>query len=897
MKPSINQTLQQELTAKKEGKLQEAELKSIAQVSEPKFSVPQKSMSRKERRKKLAVEKKNKMAIQKTVKAHAPSQKQIGYLLDLYQNRRFCEAKKHALEITQGFPKYQFGWKILGAVLKKTGRISEALFANQKSVQLAPKDAAAHINLGNTFKQLGRFNEAEESYTQAIVLKPEYAEAHSNLGVTLQELGRLEDAEASYVQAIALKPEYAEAHNNLGNTLQGLDKWEEAETRYTQAIALKPDFAEAHCNLANTLKKLERLDEAEASYKKAIALKPNHPEFNCNLGALLQRLGRFEAAEKHFRQALAIKPDYAKAYSNLGNTLRDLGRLDEAKESYAKAIALEPNRPEFHSNLGVTLQDLGELDEACSAYIGAINLNSNFESAYVNLGVAIKGVRFTSANQKFHQPFIQLLETGNFSHPSELAPSILSLLKHDPLISEFVLSEDFAFSLKEVTPVIIGLNRLKLLHHLMRLCPLPDLQFEKFFVTMRRLLLTNLDKLEDTPEIVFFLSTLALHCFTNEYIYFENDEEIQFVDKLESEIAQTISQSEQPQTTKILCLASYRPLHQQNWCKKLKAIDHLQEVKKRLIEDPLTEKKIANNITVLGELSDKVSLKVKKQYEQNPYPRWVKIGIPSRAKSIAEVCDDAELYLYCEDIKEVTAPDILVAGCGTGQHSIGTASRFSGCQVTAVDLSFASLAYAKRKTNELSIKNLNYWQADILNLNDLERKFDIIECVGVLHHTDNPMVGWQILAGLLKPGGLMKIGLYSDLARKVIAQIREQIASLKVETSEIDIRNFRQLLVNSNDTKKQVLAESNDFYSLSTLRDLIFHTQEHRFTLPQIEKCLNEVDLKFCGFEDKDAIASFRELHGSNANIHDMALWQKFEKKNPNAFARMYQFWCQKPAV
>ena len=143
----------------------------------------------------------------------------------------------------------------------------------------------------------------------------------------------------------------------------------------------------------------------------------------------------------------------------------------------------------------------------------------------------------------------------------------------------------------------------------------------------------------------------------------------------------------------------------------------------------------------------------------------------------------------------------------------------------------------------------------------------------------------------------MKIGLYSDLARKVIAQIREQIASLKVETSEIDIRNFRQLLVNSHDTKKQVLAESNDFYSLSTLRDLIFHTQEHRFTLPQIEKCLNEVDLKFCGFEDKDAIASFRELHGSNANIHDMALWQKFEKKNPNAFARMYQFWCQKPAV
>ncbi len=42
--------------------------------------------------------------------------------------------------------------------------------------------------------------------------------------------------------------------------------------------------------------------------------------------------------------------------------------------------------------------------------------------------------------------------------------------------------------------------------------------------------------------------------------------------------------------------------------------------------------------------------------------------------------------------------DVLIAGCGTGQHAIETAQRFSGARVLAIDLSLTSLAYAKRKT-------------------------------------------------------------------------------------------------------------------------------------------------------------------------------------------------------
>ena len=219
----------------------------------------------------------------KDIPIQAPSQAEIQKLINHYQNGQYGDAETLAISITEQFPDHQFSWKVLGAVLIQTGRISESLVANQKSIKLTPQDAEAHNNLGNTLKELGRLEEAEASYTQAIALKPDYAEAHSNLGITLKELGRLEEAEASYTQAITLKPDYANAYNNLGNTLLEIGRLEEAEASYTQAIALKPDFAEAHSSLGVTLKRLGRLDEAEASLRQAITLKPDYIKAHINL--------------------------------------------------------------------------------------------------------------------------------------------------------------------------------------------------------------------------------------------------------------------------------------------------------------------------------------------------------------------------------------------------------------------------------------------------------------------------------------------------------------------------------------------------------------------------------------------------------------------------------------
>jgi tetratricopeptide (TPR) repeat protein len=318
-----------------------------------------------------------------------PPQERLSSLLKCYQTGQYGDAEKLAVSITQEFPQHQLGWKVLGALLKQTGRVIDSLTAMQKYLDLAPQDAEAHSNLGNTLQELGRLDDAEKSCRQAIALKPDLAEAHINLGNTLQELGRLDEAEKSCRQAIALKPDLAEAHSNLGNTLQELSRLDEAEKSCRQAIALKPDLAEAHNNLGVTLQELGRLDEAEASYTQAIGFKPDYAEAHNNLGNTLKELGRLDEAEASYTQAIALKPEYALAHYNFGITLQELGRLDEAEASYTQAIALKSDYAEAHRML-TSMKKFDVQDEQYSKML-ELFLNeeiSEEQRCHINFGLA-----------------------------------------------------------------------------------------------------------------------------------------------------------------------------------------------------------------------------------------------------------------------------------------------------------------------------------------------------------------------------------------------------------------------------------------------------------------------------------------------------------------------------
>ncbi|MDB9832730.1 hypothetical protein OAC59_02980 [Planktomarina temperata] len=142
----------------------------------------------------------------------------------------------------------------------------------------------------------------------------------------------------------------------------------------------------------------------------------------------------------------------------------------------------------------------------------------------------------------------------------------------------------------------------------------------------------------------------------------------------------------------------------------------------------------------------------------------------------------------------------------------------------------------------------------------------------------------------------MKIGLYSELARQHIVEIRQEISRAGIGSSDVAMKSFRAKVMRSDQNHHKKILNSSDFYSLSTLEDLLFHVQEHRFTIPQIQDCLSELGLKFCGFESAKIVSHFKQTNTGADDPYDLDKWQAYEEANPNAFAGMYQFWCQKIA-
>ena len=176
-----------------------------------------------------------------TVGVHPP-QELINELLGHYQSGMFAEAEKLALSITQDYPKHSFGWKVLGAVLKQTGRVIASLTVMEKSVKIAPQDAEAHNNLGTTLKELGRLDEAEASYNQAIALKADLAEAHRMLA-SMKKFKR-QDEQYSKMLELYLDGNITEeqrCHINFGlaKACEDLGNFEQAFTHYSEGNEIR----------------------------------------------------------------------------------------------------------------------------------------------------------------------------------------------------------------------------------------------------------------------------------------------------------------------------------------------------------------------------------------------------------------------------------------------------------------------------------------------------------------------------------------------------------------------------------------------------------------------------------------------------------------------------------
>ncbi|MBF0358322.1 MAG: tetratricopeptide repeat protein [Magnetococcales bacterium] len=785
----------------------------------------------------------------------------------------------------------------------QANRLAEAEHIYRAILQVSPNHYGAQHHIGIIINQLGKHEESLAFFTKALELNPGYAEAHNNMGNALSSLGRLADAEKSYRRAVEILPDYAQAHNNIGNILKELNRHEESEASYRQAIKINPDYVDAIYNLGGYYFSTGQLDKARETLSRVVELKPDFPEAHNNLGSILNTLGERELSEKHLKQAIELSPNYIDAITNLGITIKELGRYDEAETCYRRALEINPDSPIANFCFAdLQLKSRGNPSAAFTYYRKAAILEPDNGRFWEGWAGCLSTIEFTAVDEELYQDLTRLLDHPNVT-TGIVVPAIVTALHHQPELAAVLAANqagkdnpDFA-----ADEIAATLSSIHLLLKTISTNPVRDLELEHLLTKTRSGLLLSIKAGGSHDKARDFMTALALHCFANEYLFIVTKRENDALNWLQNRIEQLLENNQEIPTDLLTILGCYMPIYKLNQADKLLEQswpDEMQVLIKRQLSEPLEEQKLRKQIPVVGSINNQISNNVRNQYEANPYPRWIKPTLYSQAMTISASLRGINIHLE-QKPEEKERLDILVAGCGTGQHALLTVSRYKGAQVTAIDLSLSSLAYAVRQTRKLGIENIKYIHADILQVGDLGQQFDLIESSGVIHHMEDPMLGFHNLVAILRPGGFMNIGLYSEMARASVVEAQKFIIKEGYTASADDIRRFRQDFIKSqagSGSEMEKILKLNDFYSLSECRDLLFHVQEHRFTLPQIANIINELGLKFLGFELRDSRVKhlFKTKFPEQEAMQSLEAWHKFEEIHPDIFMGMYQFWVQK---
>lgn len=449
---------------------------------------------------------------------------------------------------------------------------------------------------------------------------------------------------------------------------------------------------------------------AEAAYRGAHALVPGRPSVLFNLGRLMLDLHRDAEAGEFFEQVLAVAPQEPEALAGLGESQARRGQHAAALASHASAVAQAPGVPELQANFA-----------RCAAH--------------ARLGPGDIDV-------------------------ARLEPALLACLQGDAIdpqalaaVSSLVLHAKHPFAWEGGDPS--GLMADRLAHLALEKIIVANAVDEAFFTKLRRDFLLSREAVVPAA----FALALACQCFLNEYVWDVSDEEAATLGRLDS-MARNLA--------RFALLACYRKPVRAD----AEGCNLPGPVLSRLILEPEMEAALAESLPG-ARIDDAVSRGVQAMYEDNPYPRWTGMFALREASYVDWILDD--IAPQAPDLEPAAPnPRILVAGGGTGRDPLAYARFCRGARVRSIDLSRASLAHARRKAQELGVRNLDLAQQDILSLEE-EGEYDVVSCRGVLHHLKEPEAGLQRLVQALKPGGYMMLALYSRAARRALEPMRALI--------------------------------------------------------------------------------------------------------------------------
>jgi len=220
---------------------------------------------------------------------------------------------------------------------------------------------------------------------------------------------------------------------------------------------------------------------------------------------------------------------------------------------------------------------------------------------------------------------------------------------------------------------------------------------------------------------------------------------------------------------------------------------------------------------------------------------------------------------------------ILDAGCGTGVGTEYLVHLNPQASVVGIDLSSGALSVATERCRRSGAARVEFHHLSLYDAAQLEGEFELINCVGVLHHLPDPIRGIQSLAAKLAPGGLMHIFVYAELGRWEIQLMQKAIALLQgnqrgdyTDGVQVGRQIFASLPENNRLVKREKERWSMENHRDANFADMYVHPQEIDYNIDTVFELIGASGLEFIGFSNPRSW-QLERLLGKNSELMERA--------------------------
>ncbi len=272
-------------------------------------------------------------------------------------------------------------------------------------------------------------------------------------------------------------------------------------------------------------------------------------------------------------------------------------------------------------------------------------------------------------------------------------------------------------------------------------------------------------------------------------------------------------------------------------------------------------------------------------------------------------------YSFCTGQKPKNqAIRILDAGCGTGVGTDYLVHLNPEAHITAIDLSSGALEVAQERCQRSGADRVTFHHLSIYDVGQLEGEFDLINCVGVLHHLPDPIRGIKALASKLAPGGLFHIFVYAELGRWEIQLMQKAIGLLQQnstldqptgETYQEGVKIGRQIFAALPENNR-ILKREKERWAMENHRDASFadmyvHPQEIDYNIDTLFEFIEASGLEFLGFSNVEywnlerLLGKQPELMERAKQLSDRQRYRLIELLDPEV--THYEFFLTRPPL